>query len=34
MILKKLNKKIYLIATLLLLALPSIVAATIDSGGK
>lgn len=34
MMLKKLNKKIYLIATLLLLALPSIVAATIDSGGK
>ena len=34
MILKKLNKKIYLIATLLLLALPSMVAATIDSGGK
>ena len=32
--LKKLNKKIYLIATLLLLALPSMVAATIDSGGK
>ena len=34
MMLKKLNKKIYLIATLLLLALPSMVAATIDSGGK
>nr|WP_302616911.1 hypothetical protein [uncultured Prevotella sp.] len=34
MILKKLNKKIYLIATLLLLTLPSMVAATIDSGGK
>lgn len=34
MILKKLNKKIYLIATLLLLALPSMVAATIDGGGK
>ena len=34
MILKKLNKKICLIATLLLLALPSMVAATIDSGGK
>ena len=32
--LKKLNKKICLIATLLLLALPSMVAATIDSGGK
>ena len=32
--LKKLNKKIYLIATLLLLALPSMVAATIDGGGK
>lgn len=31
---KKLNKKICLIATLLLLALPSMVAATIDSGGK
>lgn len=31
---KKLNKKIYLIATLLLLALPSMVAATIDGGGK
>ena len=34
MMLKKLNKKIYLIATLLLLALPSMVAATIDGGGK
>ena len=34
MMLKKLNKKICLIATLLLLALPSMVAATIDSGGK
>ena len=34
MMLKKLNRKICLIATLLLLALPSIVAATIDSGGK
>ena len=34
MMLKKLDKKIYLIATLLLLALPSMVAATIDSGGK
>lgn len=34
MILKKLNKKIYLIATLLLLALPSMVAATIDGRGK
>ena len=32
--LKKLNRKICLIATLLLLALPSMVAATIDSGGK
>lgn len=32
--LKKLNKKICLIATLLLLALPSMVAATIDSRGK
>lgn len=32
--LKKLNKKVYLIATLLLLALPSMVAATIDGGGK
>ena len=32
--LKKLNKKICLIATLLLLALPSMVAATIDGGGK
>lgn len=32
--LKELNKKIYLIATLLLLALPSMVAATIDGGGK
>lgn len=32
--LKKLNEKICLIATLLLLALPSMVAATIDSGGK
>lgn len=32
--LKELNKKICLIATLLLLALPSMVAATIDSGGK
>lgn len=32
--LKKLSKKICLIATLLLLALPSMVAATIDSGGK
>ena len=31
---KKLNKKICLIATLLLLALPSMVAATIDGGGK
>ena len=34
MMLKKLNRKICLIATLLLLALPSMVAATIDSGGK
>lgn len=34
MMLKKLNKKICLIATLLLLALPSMVAATIDGGGK
>ena len=34
MMLKKLNKKVYLIATLLLLALPSMVAATIDGGGK
>ena len=34
MMLKKLNKKIYLIATLVLLALPSMVAATIDGGGK
>lgn len=34
MMLKKLNKKICLIATLLLLALPSMVAATIGSGGK
>lgn len=34
MMFKKLNKKICLIATLLLLALPSMVAATIDSGGK
>lgn len=34
MMLKKLNKKICLIATLLLLALPSMVAATIDRGGK
>lgn len=32
--LKKLNKKVYLIATLLLLALPSMVAAAIDGGGK
>lgn len=32
--LKKLNRKICLIATLLLLALPSMVAATIDCGGK
>ena len=34
MMLKKLNRKICLIATLLLLALPSMVAATIDGGGK
>lgn len=34
MMLKKLNRKICLIATLLLLALPSMVAATIDSGEK